>query len=383
MGTAKGIDIRATSIRLTFTYEGKQYRPTIHVGGVPITPTPPNIRYAERLVAEVKEKIRLGTFSMAEYFPETGDTAAPVLVSDQINTWIASKRITASTKAAYLSAARFWEGALGNVTLKSLKHSAVLKAIADRPELSGKTLSNYLSVLREAYSLAMRDGLTKTNPVEGIDGPSWQKDPPDPFDAEERERIIALAGTKHPGHVHNMLEFWFWTGLRTGELIGLRWENVDLRKRTVLIRESVVRGERRLSTKTAVARTVILNSRAFEALSRQRAITQIVGEAVFFDPRTGEAWTKEQPFRQNFWKYLLKSLGIRYRRPYSCRHTYATAMLMAGMTPAFCARQLGHSVEVFLRTYSRWIDGQRDDLEMQRLEASLGDKSGIKTGRGG
>lgn len=50
---------------------------------------------------------------------------------------------------------------------------------------------------------------------------------------------------------------------------------------------------------------------------------------------------------------------IRYRRPYNMTHCYATAMLMAGMTPAFCAKQLGHSVEMFLTTYSKWIDEDR------------------------
>ena len=46
-------------------------------------------------------------------------------------------------------------------------------------------------------------------------------------------------------------------------------------------------------------------------------------------------------------------------------------MLMASMTPAFCARQLGHSVEVFLRTYTKWLDGNQSDAEMARLEAAL------------
>jgi integrase len=72
-----------------------------------------------------------------------------------------------------------------------------------------------------------------------------------------------------------------------------------------------------------------------------------------------------------FWARMLKRLGIRYRRPYNMRHTYATAMLMAGMAPAFCAKQLGHSVEVFLGTYAKWIDGSHNDLEMARLESSL------------
>jgi len=53
------------------------------------------------------------------------------------------------------------------------------------------------------------------------------------------------------------------------------------------------------------------------------------------------------------------------------RHAHATAMLMAGMTPAFCAKQLGHSVKMFLRTYAKWLDGGQDDLEMSRLESVL------------
>ena len=46
-------------------------------------------------------------------------------------------------------------------------------------------------------------------------------------------------------------------------------------------------------------------------------------------------------------------------------------MLMAGMRPAYCAKQLGHSVEMFLRTYAKWLDGDHDALEMNRLEAAL------------
>ncbi|MDH0522508.1 hypothetical protein ACOTEK_25870 [Achromobacter xylosoxidans] len=67
----------------------------------------------------------------------------------------------------------------------------------------------------------------------------------------------------------------------------------------------------------------------------------------------------------------MKILGIRYRRPYNIRHTYATMMLMAGMRPAFCAKQMGHSIQVFLTTYAKWLDGAHDDLEMARLESAI------------
>jgi integrase len=68
---------------------------------------------------------------------------------------------------------------------------------------------------------------------------------------------------------------------------------------------------------------------------------------------------------------MLKRLGICYRWPYNMPHSYATAMLMAGMTPAFCAKQLGHSVEVFSRTYAKWLDRGQNDMEMARRETSL------------
>jgi integrase len=139
----------------------------------------------------------------------------------------------------------------------------------------------------------------------------------------------------------------------------------------VLVKEAKVKAERKV-TKTNVARTVRLNSVALAALAAQKAHTYLKGEEVFQDPRHGQAWATEASFRKVFWIRLLKGLGIRYRRPYQCRHTYATALLMAGRTPAWCAKQLGHSVEVFLRTYSKWIEGDADDREMAELEKSIG-----------
>ncbi|RZT92559.1 hypothetical protein EV670_3537 [Rivibacter subsaxonicus] len=73
----------------------------------------------------------------------------------------------------------------------------------------------------------------------------------------------------------------------------------------------------------------------------------------------------------------MKRLGIRYRRPYNMRHTYATMMLMAGMAPAFCAGQMGHSVEVFLGTYAKWLPGAGDAAEMAKLENAIGPDSSL------
>jgi len=209
------------------------------------------------------------------------------------------------------------------------------------------------------------------NPVDDVPRAKHQKQPPDPLSREESEAIIMEAARAYPGHVHNLIELWFWSGLRTSEILGLDWRNVDLARGHILVAKALVAGEEKDRTKTSVARVVQLNSRARAAVQRQRIFTQMSGGRVFQDPRYDENWKNEEAVQRVFWARMLKRLGIRYRRPYNMRHSCATAMLMAGMTPAFCAKQLGHNVEVFLTTHSRWIDGSQNDLEMGRLESAL------------
>lgn len=366
----RGVDVRETSIRITFTLNGEQQRQTLMLRGAPMAPTPANVHYAERLAAEIRERIRLGTFSMAEYFPASRDGAAPVTVERQLDTWLAGLRVEASTRDGYVSAANFWKATLGGKPIRSLVHSDIATALADRPDLSGKTVNNRVSVLRQALSVAVLDKLIAENPAAEVPSAGYQKPPVDPFSLAEAEAIIADMHAHYPEQVGNYVAAKFFTGLRTGESFGLRWPQVDLASARMVVQESVVSGRELQRVKTNVARTVILNSRALDAIRAQKAYTFIAGAHVFHDPRTGERWGGEPRFRF-FWLATLKRLGIRHRPPYNTRHTYATMMLMAGMKPGFCAGQMGHSVELFLRTYSKWIPGAGDAAEMSLLEKSI------------
>lgn len=64
--------------------------------------------------------------------------------------------------------------------------------------------------------------------------------------------------------------------------------------------------------------------------------------------------------------------GVRYRDARQTRHTFATICLHAGITPGWVAQQLGHSVEMFYRVYSRWIEGADKGAERRKLDAFLG-----------
>jgi integrase len=384
--TGSGLEVRDNTIRVSFYYEGTRYRRTLYVGDVPMRATQANLKHAAKLAEEIKLKIKAGAFVMAEYFPEDGE-AGPTTVARQLDTWLAAQRVEGSTKDGYRSATNFWKNAsyhdadltlaLGPVPLRQLKLSHLKTALARRPELSGKTINNYVSVLRGALGLAVADKIIRENPAEDLPSAKWQRDPPDPFTPEERDKLIAHAQAKHAGQVANMVRFWMWSGLRTSELIGLRWGSVDLASGTILVREAKVKRKVK-ATKTNVARTVRLNSEARAALTAQKEHTFLKGEAVFHDPRHGEPWDTEANFRKVFWVPMLKALGIRYRRPYQCRHTYATVMLHAKMNPAMCAKQLGHDVKVFLTIYAKWIEGEADDREMALLEQQIAPTPGAK-----
>lgn len=392
--TGSSVEIHGSAVRISFYFEGKRHRRVLTVGDEPMRATQANLKHAARVADEIKTKIRAGTFVMAEYFPDTGE-AGPTTIARALDTWLAAQRVEESTKAGYRAGVNFWKQAsyhdtdhqlpFGAVPARQAKLTHILTALARRPELSGKTVNNYVSTLRGALDLLVHDKILSANPVDQVPSAKWQKDPPDPFTAEERDKIIARADAKLPPQVANMIRFWMWCGLRTGELIGLRWQNVDLAAGTVLVRESRVRKQVK-GTKTHAVRTVRLHSQALAALTAQKAHTYLKGEEVFQDPRHAAPWDTEASFRKVYWIGLLKGLGLRYRRPYQCRHTYATVLLMAGRNPAWCATQLGHDVKVFLTTYAKWIEGDADDREMAALEAATapaGTKVGTNRGNSG
>jgi integrase len=389
--TGSGVEVRKNSIRVQFVFEGKTHRHTLTVEGAPLPPTPANIKYAARLVIEIREKIKHDVFLLQEYFPDAAQTRSAAIVAEQLDNWISTQRLTDSSFDSYMSAIRFWKNApctkdsearLGDMPLRSLKLSHILTATASRPDLTGKTLNNYVSVLSPALQLAVEDGVLDANPAEKVQKFQHQKARPDPFTHEEVKRITAHMRARYPAPVANMVEFWFFTGLRTSELVGLRWSNVDLASGVILITQGIVRRKEKDSTKTSVARKVRLDSRALAAITRQREHTHLTGEHVFLRPQQREAgrpgpaavraeWYDERAFTEGYWKPTLKHLKIRYRRPYCMRHTRATMMLMAGLKPAYCAKQLGHSKMVFLEIYADWIDDGHDELEMARLEQHL------------
>jgi integrase len=370
-----GVERRDKSLRITFTWQGVARKETVKIDGKPVEPTPRGEAYARKLAAEIQEKLDRQTFVYVDYFPASphATTGAGTTVGDQLDLWLGLQTDKeSSTLKGYRVGVSFWKLHIGSKGLRALVHSDVLAALAAQPTWTGKTRNNKVSVLRQALALAIRDKKLTSSPLEGLDAAKHQRPEPDPFSRDEAEAIVADMHARYPAQVALYFEAKFFTGMRTSESLGMRWDSIDWAKSQMAVREAIVLGEHKTRTKTHRIRTLELNSRALAALKSQKAHTFMKPAGwVFMDPVSGERWVDDWNPREKYWRPCLKRLGIRYRSPYETRHTFATMMLMAGMTPAYCARQLGHSVEQFLRTYSKWLDGGQNAVEQAKLERHL------------
>lgn len=376
-----GVTPRDNSIQLAFTWQGKLRRETLRMDGVILPPTAPNLKLAHRTMKEVRAAIAAGTFDYAEHFPDSKhasakDSGALTFGKACADYLDACGQLAKKTRDQYRNALNFWKGLLGADTpLASMKHSTLRAKIGKHPWASAKLMNNYLIPLRGVFKMHLRD-LKISNPLDGIENAKHQKPGPDPLTPDEREKVLADMAKHYSPKVYAYQLFAFMTGLRPQEQIALRWSDIDWNHKTALIQRAKVAGDLK-PLKTYQTRHIDLTPRALEALAIMRPHTSMLRDdpEVFQNPVTMLGWHDERSQRDHYWTPSLKRCGIRARRAYCARHTFATTALMGGVKAPYIARQMGHkSVKILLETYAKWIDGADGNAERRQLEAAMGAK---------
>lgn len=168
---------------------------------------------------------------------------------------------------------------------------------------------------------------------------------PDPFTVDERNLIIKTFEENEP-YFANFVKFLFFTGCRPSEACGLRWQNVDLLNNKIIFCEAVIEGKRQQGTKTNSNRTFPINNQLKAILESQ----QNDDEKVFLSEK-GKAIDLHN-FTARKWSKVVKSLPIRYRGCYHCRHTFITLCLEANIPISQVANWVGNSPEIILKHYA-------------------------------
>lgn len=380
------VEARETSIRIKFSWQGRRVAERID-----LAPTAPNLRVAQRTLEEIQRRIANGTFEYADYFPDSpnasGSGSTYQAISDR---WLKTLTGAKSTVESYKTAARFWCRHVGQKQIRDIVLSDLKTAVAELAQTaSGKTINNYLVAVRGTFDLAVGDRVVPAdrNPAEALENATHQTPEPDPLDKDEMDALLAHMAARYPDQALNYFEFAMCTGMRPSELIALTWGHIDWRRKTAKVSAATVLGEDK-GTKTDRIRHVDLNDRALAALERQKAHTFMKGAdaRIFSNPNTGAAWSGSQVQRRLYWNPSLRALGMRQRDCYQTRHTYATLSLMAGVNPAYIAKQLGHAnLGMLLKHYGRWIDGADKGREAAKMNEafSAGQLAGQFRGKSG
>jgi integrase len=198
------------------------------------------------------------------------------------------------------------------------------------PVLSQKTINNCLTVLRRMLSIARKRGL-----IAAVPEVEWLRPPKPDFDFltfEESQRLLDAA----EGEWRTMMLVALRTGLRFGELLALRWQDVDLVAGRVLVRQNIVGGIVG-SPKSGHAREIPLGEEVLKALKAHRHLR---GQLVFCT-MNGEVFTVGEP---RYWlARVCRKAGLREIGWHTLRHTFASHLAMRGAPLKAIQELLGHA----------------------------------------
>lgn len=311
---------------------------------------------------------------------------AKLSVSEYLQKWLADYaqgRVAARTYDRYQEIVRLHlSPALGAMPLSKLQPlhiqayytRALKEGRLDGREggLSPQTILHHHRLLHEALEQAVRWQLLNRNPADAVEPPRPERVEMHVLDPAGVSRLLVAAeGTR----AYTAILLAVTTGLRRGELLGLRWEDVDLQRGVVSVQQTVQRsrsaGLHVKEPKTQRSRRLVtLPAMAVEALRKHRLEQQkqrfFMGHEyqdhglVF--PRLDGRPQNPDTFSKAF-EVIVAKAGLPHIRLHDLRHTHATILLQQGVNPKVVSERLGHStVNLTLDTYSHVLPGIQEEV---------------------
>jgi integrase len=318
----------------------------------------------------------------------TAVSRSRITVSQFLTDWLESikPRVRETTWVSYRMAVERITRQIGAVQLQSLTPLQVEGLYATLLERGGaggralapKTVRNCHIVLRRALADAERLGLVARNPAAAAKAVSAPRGEQRTWSSEEIQRFFDAVAGERLSMAFVLLAT---TGMRRGEVLGLRWEDVDLDGRALAIVQTLTTVSNRIHIgppKTGKSRRrVSLDTVTFDALRahRMRQLEERLaagdvwsndGDLVFTDELGGPV--QPDRFSKSFDR-IVRDAELPRIRLHDLRHSYATLALKAGVHPKVVSERLGHStIAITLDLYSHVAQGL--DADAAELVAS-------------
>lgn len=242
--------------------------------------------------------------------------------------------------------------------IQDIKVSEV-RAVMASLNVSAKTYRNYLTVLSGIFKEAVDDEVIAKNPCENIQLPKLKKPDIELFDKAE---ILNL--TSGTGWLDNFLGIAFFSGLRTGELIALRWEDISFERRQIRVEQNFIRGSLSDCKTEGSRRTIPMFDEAYFFLQKQYLLTGLKNGYIFLSQANTPFSSTE--LLAKHWKRHTRERDVIHKKLYNTRHTFAVTLLESGnFTAMDIARILGHtSVQMLFLRYAKYIKSEQKKFEL-------------------
>jgi integrase len=376
----RGVRLNGTKIQIRYEHKGKAHHEQLDLAW-----SPANVRAASRLREERLRRLRAGLPAIPEptvpepttsYGMNLRDVAQQYLdhVVDEATEPDDPFRLKQSTRDGYRDLLNvYWIPYLGDRVIESITTDD-LRAAMKGAKWKSKRRENALGALRQVFAWAVHEdaAIGKTRYIDA--NPTFaltanvkkrrmtKKAPPDKYSPEDRDTLLTWLKAHAPVSTYAFYLLAFYSGMRTGELLALTWADYDGESLSVTkarVRSKVT------TTKNEEHRRVLIPAWVSAVLN---GLPSRFKRKEIFLTDYGLPYMRAAHMTEFFEKAHEKTSVKRSRQPnYPWRHTYASIGLTNRLSPAFLAKQLGHTLAVFYSTYAAWIDSDSDRESVERV----------------
>ncbi|EIA1766333.1 site-specific integrase [Vibrio parahaemolyticus] len=389
-----GVEDHGGSLRIAFAYKGKRYRESL---GLPATKQ--NINFAKMKRETILYEIKIGTFNYAAHFPNSKHAFGRPMAIDiktLAGSFLKSKALDVrkSTLQRYEWVLRdFCELYGENRSCDTLSPRSLVKFKQDLVVgKSGRTINRNLVTINAFLAWLHKMEYVSRDLSKVLERVKENEPDIQPFSMAEIDKALSHC---HQLQHRNLITLLVYSGIRSGEICALAWEDVDFENRTIHVRRSTYDKRGLKTTKTDKERFVDLMPPALEALKAQRHLTYLYPANEHEVELPGNAYRTEKlrfvfnpkAVRQQkgsdydyygkralvrIWADLCKKADIPHRNQYQLRHTYASwAITHANVNVSYLAQQMGHSdITMIAKVYGKWLK-ESNKKESDRVWSEL------------
>jgi integrase len=265
-----------------------------------------------------------------------------------------SKDAYRADRSAHL---KWWQQRIGHMTLATLSPADISDARQGLLQtVSGATSNRYLAALSAVLNLASGEwGWMERNPAGGVSRKKETRGRVRFLSEDERRRLLAACADDSEPRLYPLVLFALTTGARQGELLGLKWADVDLVNLRAVLHE----------TKNTDRRVIHFPGESGEVL-RNLARTVHISGYVFAGPRTKIGIPPKMLL--GAWARAVKAAGLEDFRFHDLRHSAASYMAMSGASLPELAAFLGHRTLEMVRRYAHLTEGHQASVVERMAE---------------